>query len=151
MKTKGFTIIEILIVIFIAGFALAGLMGLYNTSLKTLAQNENKIKALNLASESLEITRALRNESWNNISNLTMGSEYYPSKADSPMRWVLNPGTETQGVFSRKIIFENVYRDSNDNIVTAGGTLDPNTKKVSSIVTWPGQNITFVTYLTNWR
>lgn len=150
MTNKGFTIIEILVVIFITGFALAGLMGLYNISLKTISQNENKIKALNLATESLEIVRAVRDESWNNIANLTIGAEYYPAKSDS--QWILNQGTKTQGIFTRKIIFTDVYRDSNDNIVASGGgALDPNTKKVTSSIFWPNQNIALETYITNWK
>lgn len=149
LKNNGFTVIEILIVISIAGLALASLMHLYTISIKTLNQNENKIKALNLATESLEITRAVRDESWNNIASLSAGAEYYPAKSDQ--KWTLVQGIEKQDIFSRKIIFEDVYRDTNDNIVESGGNLDSNTKKVTSTVFWPNQNINLVIYITNWK
>lgn len=146
---KGFTIIEILIVILIAGTALGSLFALYTISFKAIGQNEIKLQAVNLVGEALEITRALRDESWDNLAILTPGANYYPSKSGS--NWVINPGIETQGIFTRKIILENIYRDINDNIVASGGTLDPNTKKITATVSWPNQNISFSTYLTNWK
>jgi len=150
LKNRGFTVIEILVAIFIIGLTLTSLFSLYGISLKTTTQNKNKIAALNLASENLEITRAIRDDNWNNIASLTMGTNYHLNKNDSN-KWIFIQGAETQKGFTRKVIIDNVSRDTNDNIVTSGGVNDLNTKKITSITTWQDQNITLTAYLTNWK
>ena len=74
---------------------------------------------------------------------------------DVPPRWQLLLGAETIGIFTRAILFENVQRDAESAIVSAGGIDDPNTKKVTVTVSWTAktkaQEVTIVSYLTNWR
>jgi uncharacterized protein (UPF0333 family) len=61
-------------------------------------------------------------------------------------------GEETIGNFARKIVFENVNRDSsNDDIVTMDGNPDPLTKKVKVTVSWKNNKVEITTYFTNWK
>lgn len=146
---KGFTIIEILVAIVILGFVSASFAALFNFSLRANSQNEKNLMALNLSKENLEIIRALRNESWDYLTNLTMGANYHIVKNDN--QWALSQGAESISTFNRRVIIDNVYRDINDNIITSGGVLDPDTKKITSIIEWTNQNITLTTYLTHWQ
>lgn len=146
---KGFTIIEILVAIVILGFVSASFVALFNFSLRANSQNEKNLMALNLAKENLEIIRALHNESWNYLAGLAMGANYHIVKNGD--QWALSQGAESISTFNRRVIIDNVYRDINDNIITSGGVLDPDTKKITSIVEWTNQNITLTTYLTHWQ
>lgn len=151
---KGITIIEILIVITIVAFLLLGFFQLSSFSFRVIQHNEKQIKAINLAQEEIEAARNIRDESWDNISSLTMGADYYPAKSGLPPKWHLSAGSETINSFNRKVVFENVVRDDNDDIVESSGVNDPNTKKVIATVFWAeGEKTLYVeliTYITNW-
>lgn len=158
-NNKGFSIIEILVATGIIGIALVSFMGLFNSYLKTSQNNEKNVQALNFAQEAIEAVRAVRDESWDNISNLTMAAIYHPVQQGTPKKWTLTLGTETIDNFYREIIFENGLRDENYNIVASGGTVDSDTKKVEVSVCWGNgincvqtpHKVRIVTYITNWK
>jgi len=58
-------------------------------------------------------------------------------------------------VFTRSFVVENVNRDANQNIVTAGGTEDPSTQKITIKVNWSlaagSSQLNLVEYLTRFR
>lgn len=58
------------------------------------------------------------------------------SQLDSNKVWNLASGPETINDFTRQIEISDVRRDTNGNIVTSGGTLDPSTKQIKSTVSW---------------
>lgn len=155
-NNKGVGIIEIIVVVAIAGIALFGISGVSSYALGVLNDRKALLEASYLAEEGIEAIRSVRDESWSsNIAGLTMGTNYYPVVSGS--KWILqttNPGL-INNRYARRAVFENVNRDGSDNIVTSGGTLDANTKKVTTYVSWSdrrgSQEISLVTYLTNWR
>lgn len=156
MNSKGVGIIEIIVVVAIAGIALFGISGVSSYALGVMNDRKALLEASYLVEEGIEAARSVRDESWSsNIAGLTMGANYYPVVSGS--KWILsatNPGL-INGRYARRAVFENVNRDGSDNIVTSGGTLDANTKKVTVYVGWPSrsgtQEINIVTYVTNWR
>lgn len=152
---KGVSIIEILIASAIIGIALVGFLGILSFSVRVFVLAEEKSQADALAQEALEIVRNFRDTTkWNidGIGILASGVSYFLQQAGSPLKWSLNQGTETINGFTRQIIFENVMRDSNDNIVEGGGALDLDTKKVITIISWrEDESIEIITYLTNWQ
>ncbi len=152
---KGISIIEILIVIAIIVIALIGLLGLITFSLKISTLIKETAQANNLARETIEAVRNFRDGTdWdtNGLRNLATSTAYYPEKSgDVPPKWQLILGEETVNGFIRKVVFNDVYRDANDNIVETGGTIDLNTKKVINTISWKDKKIEIVTYLTNWR
>jgi len=122
--------------------------------LKFQDQSESKLEAINIAAETIEATRSVRNEDWNNFSSLSLDIPYYP--VISSNKWTLSstdPGS-INGVYDRWVIIEKVYRDANDNI-SSSGTEDNQTKKITAFVEWNDRGkikqIDLITYLTNWN
>lgn len=155
--TKGISVVEILVVIFILG---AAFFGIINAALLTFKSNQNDelfIKAKFLAEEGMEALRSVRdNNYWfssDGLGSKSSGIDYYLN--NSSARWLLvSSPIEQIGEFTRKIRFEDVYRDSNDNIVASGGSLDANSKKVIVYVSWNKEGkdyeVRLEAYLTNW-
>lgn len=151
---KGISIIEILIVVAIVTIALVSLLGVAAFSLKISTQIRENTQANVIAQEAMEAVRNFRDGTdWNvdGLGILTSDTDYFPQKSGSPPKWMLVQGTETAEGFTRKVVFANVIRDTNDNIVGTGGTNDPNTKKVTVTVYWKDKEVKLVTYLTNWK
>jgi len=63
---------------------------------------------------------------------------------------MLIQGEEDVNSFTRKVVFENTFRDATDNIVETGGINDPNTKKATVTVSWQEKQLEIITYFTNW-
>lgn len=153
---KGIFLIEILIVIAIITITLASLLGLATFSLMTSNLLKETNQAQNFAQEAAEAVRNFRDgTSWNTdgLGTLdTTGTTYYPKKTiDNPPKWQLVQGVEIINGFTRKVIFDSVQRDTNDNIVGSGGVNDPDTRKVTITVSWKNKKVEIITYLTNWK
>lgn len=167
---KGFTIVELLVVIAVIGIALSSLVGLAAFSLNASARTKAVTEATALAEEALEAARNFRDTvSWNNndsanqydgLGVVSLGANYRPalSSAVAPA-WMLLAGTETIEGFTRGIVFGQVYRDNTSQNIVATGcggcSVDPNTKSVIATVSWvergTTRNVELATYLTNWR
>ncbi|MDP2821034.1 MAG: prepilin-type N-terminal cleavage/methylation domain-containing protein [bacterium] len=160
-KNKGFTIIEILIVITIAGISFSALLGLAAFSLKNSVLIKETYQANYLAQEMLEIARNLRDGTdWGTggIGSFSADVAFHPEKtAASPPKWQLISGTETTGIFSRNLVFKRVSRDANDNIeeVFNPANEDANTRKAIATASWNKRGIVhkveLFLYLTNWK
>ena len=165
-KNRGESLIEILVTIAIIGLTMVTLLGLASLSWSTLVLMRQITLANNIAQETMEAVRNFRDGTfWNNddpqdkydgLGVLTAGISYHPEKStDNPPRWMMISGEQTADGFTRKVIFENVMRDGNDNIVVGGGIDDPGTKKVTVTVSWQERErphqVKLVTYLTNWK
>jgi len=152
---RGMSIVEILIVIAVVIIGLTSLFGVAVFSLKLSILQKEAARANSLAREAIEAVRSLRDGTdWNidGLGTLTAGIDYFPeATTDSPPQWKLTPGQEIIDIFTRKIVFANVQRDTNDDIVEAGGSNDPDTKMVTATVSWKDQTLEIVTYLTNWQ
>jgi type II secretory pathway pseudopilin PulG len=152
---KGISIVEILIVIALVVIALGGLLGLATFSLRVSNLVRETTQANSLAQETLEAVRNFRDGTdWdtNGLGTSTVGVSYYLRKtADNPPKWELVLGEEVIDGFTRKVVFNEVYRDINDDIVETGGTSDPKTRKVTATVSWKDEEVEIITYLTNWR
>jgi len=153
-KNKGFSIVEILVAIFVIAVALSGLLSLAAFSLKITNTQKETQQASEFAQEIMEAARNFRDgTSWgtNGLGTLSTGFDYHPERAGSPAVWQFALAPEVRDIFSGKIVFDNVFRDPDDNITLSGGTLDNNTKKAIVTVWWKNQKIELVSYFTNWR
>lgn len=153
---KGISTIEILVVISIFVFVFTAFLGTVAFNLKLSNNIKQTVQANNLAQEAIEAVRSFRaSTTWdgNGLGSgiLISGNNYHPIKTGTPLTWDLVSGTETINGFTRKIVFENVNRDGNDNIIESVGTYDPDTKKVTVTVSWSTKQVEFITYFTNWR
>lgn len=158
LKTKnksGFGLVEILVAITIIGLSLSALAGLGNFALKIQNRLKKNMTASYLAAEAIEATRAIKDEDWALVSGLSTASPFHPDQSGSPAKWILNSGDETINGFTRQIVFADVYRDGNDDIVDSVATLDSNTKKITATVSWSdqgqSQQILLSTYIVNWK
>lgn len=161
---KGISIIEILVVIAIIGTALVGILSLVVLSLKSSVLIKETTQANVLAQETIEAVRNFRDEiDWNNddvgdeydgLGVVSTGVAHHPEKStDIPPKWMLLEGEETIDGFTRKVVFENVSRDANDDIEMTHNPVnaDPDTKKAVFTVSWKGKKVEIVTFFTNWK
>ena len=164
--SRGISIIELLVAIVIIGVAVSALISFATFSLRTASLLKQTTQASFFVQEGLEALKNYRdNTGWNDDDPLnnydglgvvpTGASLRFELSGDTPQRWQLLSGTETLGIFTRDIVLEPVERDTQDNIVVSGGTLDLGTKKVTVTVFWEERGGTreleVITYLTNWR
>jgi type II secretory pathway pseudopilin PulG len=157
-RQKGITAVEILTVIFIFGIGITSLFGLFTLGLKNTYNAQQTTKAIAFAQEAMDAAINFRDTTeWatNGFGLLSLDTPYHPEAKSATSGWQLVSGEEIIDQFTRKIVLQAVQRDASGDIVSSGGTVDPNTKKVIVIVTWPEQGINkelrLTTYLTNWR
>ena len=115
---KGLSLVEVVIASAIILAAVLVLLGVHSLYLKVALSNSNTVKAAYLAEEGIENVRFLRDSGWTtNISNLTSTT------------------TSVDG-FVRVVTLATVRRDASGDIVTSGGSIDANTKLVTSSISW---------------
>jgi len=164
--SRGISIIELLVVIVIIGVAVVALLGFGTFSLRTASLLKQTTQASFLVQDYVEALKNYRdNTGWDDddpgdnydgLGQVTTGIPLHLKlSGDTPPRWQLLLGQETRGIFTGEIVVEPVERDGSDNIVESGGTVDPQTKKVTVTVSWEERGGTreleTETYLTNWR
>ncbi len=163
---KGFGLLEIILVVAIGMLVFLSIEEYMDYSLRAVNGEANKTEALYYAKSSLEEARAVRDEKngsdygygWNQISppGTILGNQYnFQSDGNTPAKWLIKSGTKTIGKYTIWIVIAPVARDANDNIVAVGGTVDGNTLKITSSVTWPEsggtKQISLSEYLTDFR
>ncbi len=133
------------------------IFAMFSTSVFYLAmdnlQSSEKIEegneALFYAQEGLEAIRQMRDRNYLLLENGDHGLQL------SSDVWSFIPAPEDiDGFYSRTVSIEDVYRDLDGNIAESG-TLDPDTKKAISSVSWMykgivSRSVELETYLSNW-
>ena len=149
---KGFNLLEIVVGVTIISIFLLAVAPLFQSFLKIGYGNTKIIQASFLLEEGVEAVKILRDDSWqNNISTLNTGTDYFLYfNGDS---WQTTTSySQIDGIFERKFIISDVYRDENDDI-SLSGTLDSNIKKIDMSISWlkdKGTTTkTVATYVTN--
>lgn len=112
--------------------------------------NEQTI-ANQYASEGIEAVRDIRNRSYASLTATTSAGV-----AISNGVWAFSGASTTFDKYTRVIAISSVQRDASGNIVSSGGTVDPNTMKASSTVSWNTSptrvdSVALVEYFTKWR
>lgn len=163
-RQSGFTLVEavVTISIFAVGMIISAQVVL--TARRLSDESRDAVQAANYLEEGLEAVRSSRDSSWTSIA--TDGAYRLQAAPGDTSPWeLIAGGTETIGKFSRTVNISTGRRidsDSSgtvtagDQLVASGGTLDdPDTKKISTTVTWRQGNRTvsrtLYTYLTNWQ
>lgn len=151
IASTGFGLIEVIIVTAIVSTLLAAFLQVGILSLRLLRAQKQDLEATFLAQQGIEAIRSLRDESWTtNIAPLTNGTSYYPVVENSKWKLRTVPPALIDGLYVREIIFNQVFRDALDRIASSG-TVDPETRHVTSRVTWNNKQIELITYLTNFQ
>ncbi len=153
-KRHGFTILEVVVGVSLISLVLFSLVSVLNTAFRLMKQSTKSIQVAFLLEEGVEAIKIIRDSSWENIADLTPENTYFLNFSEH--NWVAtSTGIYIDEVFERSFIIENVYRDSGDDIVESGGTLDENTKKTTVYISWFNGKATTTksisTYLTNFH
>jgi Tfp pilus assembly protein PilV len=134
-KQPGFFLIEVIIASALAGGILISLLSLVQNTVEISKRSLEKTQVGYLLEEGAEAVKTIRDASWSgNIVTLSNGTPYYLLWNGTEWRTSTTPSTID--IFTRTIIFEEVSRDSNSDIVAVGGTVDPRTRKVTVTVDW---------------
>ena len=130
-------------------------------SLNISSSIRNTTQADSLIKEEIEAVRSFRDgTNWyvNGLGTVNKGSSnpYYVflDASLNPNKWNLISGTETTGIFTRNIVFDNVSRDPvTNNIENNYNQLnnDPNTVKITVTVAWLNKTSKVIAYFTNWQ
>ena len=154
----GVSLIELLIVIAIITIGLVYLLGMFSFSLRISGEEKRINQANFMAQEMMEGLRNFRDgTNWqeNGLGTLAVSAPYYLAKTGSPPSWTLILGEETKDVFTQRIVFDDVQRDLNANIIENGGIFDADSKKVTVTVSWQergkSQQVELITFFTNWK
>jgi len=137
--TKGVSLIEAVFGISLVSIFIFSVMLASQLSQKIAGESVRNMQASFLLEEGFDVVKILRNTSWNsNIGNLTAGTSYYLNYNGTNWTTSVN-NVYVDGIFERKLILNNVYRDANDDIASSG-TLDAGTKKATISVSWFGRS-----------
>lgn len=146
----GFGLIELIVAMGLFMIVVVtGTGGVLQTySLNTLSRTETQAKLY--AQEGIAATHSIVKQDWANISAGTYGLD------TGGGLWAFSGISDTLGDYTRTTQIEAVERDGSGNIVVSGGTVDPDTFKITSTVNWslsPTRNNTvdLIAYLTNYR
>ena len=155
-KQNGYGLIEIILVVTVGVMVFLSVSVCLISFMKVALLNIDNTESLFLAKSSLEQARAVRDEDWTNISDLVLENSYhFDSNGTSPEKWIAQTGTKSEDKYTVWITISEVRRDSNDDIVPVGGTVDVDTLKVVSNVSWSAasgaKQISLYEYLTNFR
>lgn len=149
----GLTLVEVLIATSIILVFLVSLLGVHTLYLKTAFTNGNVVKGAYLVEESVEAVRFLRDSSWSaNIAPLSLNVNY-GLVFDAGTWQATTTNIRVDNIFERVMAFSAVYRDASGDIVSSGGTLDPDILLVISSVSWANGGVittkSISTYITN--
>ncbi len=153
ISQRGFSLVEVVVGSAIIAGVLLSVMITFLAFMELSRYSVERTQAVYLAEEAVEAVRYLRNETWNNIDGLANDQDYWLSFVAGT--WELDP-TATgliDGKFDRRIRLAEVFRDADDKITASGGSLDPETRKLTVTINWSrsGQDYSqsVTTYLAN--
>lgn len=132
---NGFGMLEVVVGVSIIAFAIFSLFLVAQISLRVSEESSENVKAAFLLEEGVEAVKLMRDMSWQNIGNLTVSTDYFFTFNGAS--WATTTtNVYVDGFFERKFTLENVYRDANQDIVSSGGVLDTDTRKLNVFVSW---------------
>lgn len=149
---KGFSLVEILVVLFITTFSVFIIWKIYVLYVKISFSNPSVFQASFLAEEGVEAVKFMRDSSWTtNIAPLSTAI-YYTLIFDGTTWGVTTTPYLIDNQFDRRVSVTDVFRDISGDIAS-GGTPDLNTKQVLVEVSWLKDNSTttrkITTYVSN--
>ena len=137
--------IEAIIGVVLASIFLTAFLKLNMEAIKLNRANVSNFKASMYLKELIEITKDLEQSDWSELNKPICYSDPYCHPEISGNEWELVFGTESldSDTYNRSIMITDVYRDQlvfPNEIVTIGGILDPDTKKITAEISWDEGN-----------
>lgn len=156
---QGISVFEVVIAVSIIALISVSVIAAFHFYLRAGLDLTSRVQATLLAEEGIEGVRYLRDSSWDTyIAPLQEGTTYYLLFSGSVWE-ATTTASRIDGIFTRTLLAENVYRNASDDIVpstTPSSTLDPGTRKIVVEVEWnisttSRGDIILESYLTNIR
>ncbi len=138
---RAFGMIEALIGISVASVILVAFTTLNVHNIKISRANTNELRASMYLQEMIEAAKDLEQSDWEAIVNSSCFSPLICHPEIQGGNWVFVSGSESldDDVFVRSLSIEDVHRNQlifPNEIVSIGGEVDPNTKKIITTITW---------------
>jgi len=130
----GFMMVEVIVAISIIVVSVLAAMSVTQKSIFVSRQALHVKEASFLLEEGAESVRIIRDNSWNNISALNVGTDYYIIFLGQT--WTLSSTPSSVGIFTRKVNILNVNRNVSTDDIANLGTYDPGTKLTTITVSW---------------
>lgn len=150
-RTAGLGLVEVLVSASILSMVMIATVASVVLFLRAQASHTEKLQSAYLLEEAFEAVRYLRDTGWtSSIAPLSLNTPYHLVFGGTGWEATTTP-ILIDGRFTRTVTFSEVYRrDSDDDIVDAGyvgaKTLDPNTRRVSFLMTWGTESVPAVSF-----
>ncbi|MBU0667740.1 hypothetical protein KJ951_01910 [Patescibacteria group bacterium] len=146
---KGYSVVEVIVALGILVVVLTGVTSLFLSSIGGSAGVDEQLQAGSFMDQGFEAARAIRD---NNFANLTIGTH---GLIQSGGFWSFTGTSDTPGNFTRTTQISEVRRNEACAIVESGGTVDPDSRKVTVTISWnqnpdTPKSVSANQYLTNW-
>lgn len=139
-KKSGMGMVEIIVASSIISITLLVLVSVYSAVARYSVANVLTLKATQLSEEGVEVLKYLKDSGYTeNLASLTLGDTYH-------LYWDVNVGGGSWTATTSNILLEDkyeidfvlypVYRDSNFDVVSSGGTVDPDSLRAVVNVIW---------------
>lgn len=156
-NSSGFLFLEIIVAIALISIAFITLLGVGFLVLRISNSIQTEAQADFLAKEEFEAVRNFRDgTTWatNGLGSASTGNGNPYHLANNSGVWVLAPGAETKGIFTRQVIFDKVSRSPSTFYIE--DTYNPSnnnddTRKVTIKISWQDRYLQYVSYITNWK
>jgi len=152
-RNDGFGLVEIIVAMgLFAVIATTGVVSVIG-SFQTNRLGDEHTRAAIYAQEGIEAMRSIRAQGWDDPF-LTINCSGGCGVDSGVGMWAIAGASNTLDGFTRTVAVSDVLRSAADDIVDSGGTVDVNTKKITSTVTWDfsptrSNSLEMATYLTN--
>ena len=136
-KPEGFALVEAIISLAIGLVFVLSFSTLLLYTSKVSKFNTQNLKAIFYLRETAEVAKDLEMSNWSELAASTCS---FPKVCHPQIQngaWKLVTGTETlDGIYRRSISVSQVNRNAAFNIVSSGGTPDPNTFQITTSLSW---------------
>jgi len=151
---RGFGLIEVivgvaLITLFLFGVAEVGKLGS-----RLIDSSGDRLQTAFLLEEGIDALRGIRDTGWSSgIAPLVVDTDYW--LVFDGVRWTHSTSSRPfiDGRFDRRFKLSQAQRNASDDIVSSGGTVDPDIRKIAVSVSWQERGATTTmsvsTYITN--
>lgn len=148
-QNKGQSLLEIIVAIGVFLIVVVGSLSASSYFLDNYQQSKELSKVREIAQETFAAIRSIGYNDWSQITTGTYGV------ATSSGKWVLTSTPNTiLNKYKREVIISSVDRNQDCEIVSSGGNNDPDTKFVSTTVSWSTpigtSSRSFSRYITRW-
>lgn len=149
-EKPGAALVEVIVAAGVCALVLVALSRMTVGAFTSSSRATDYAEATALANGGLEAARSIAGRNWSLMVNGTHGVSV------NGTHYVFNGSSDTFGPYTRAVTIADGRR-SGDDLVESGGSVDPDTKRVTSVVSWlpdgstQSVSVTLVSYVMNWR